>query len=237
MVSPVHHATLAKANKSGITVTGGHNDSAYTIIWAERNKRFLHSSATQGLADMLVLKLMTLEYPELVASYFPEEFVWNVAQKKKGHKIATLLASAAVLEDAFDLAIAELADEKKPKRAKAAGDDEEFEDEDPDEEFEDEDLDEETESEGKSVVKKKYKTIYRPHHATNGDDLVALIAEHVKEPGDDGRSVVSRKKLQSFAIANGCWDDRYAKLNTGLARMSVGNKLRAKVRKGHVIVW
>jgi hypothetical protein len=40
-----------------------------------------------------------------------------------------------------------------------------------------------------------------------------------------------------LAEANGVWNARYAKLNPGLARMTIGNKLRALVRRGTKLVW
>jgi hypothetical protein len=60
-------------------------------------------------------------------------------------------------------------------------------------------------------------------------DLGVRVSRHV---GAD------RDKLRTFAVANGCWDDRYGALpNQGLVHMSVVNRLRAKVRKGHTISW
>ena len=48
----------------------------------------------------------------------------------------------------------------------------------------------------------------------------------------------TRDKLAAFAKANGCWDDKYDKLpNPGLIRMNVLNRLRAKIRKGHKVIW
>jgi hypothetical protein len=44
-------------------------------------------------------------------------------------------------------------------------------------------------------------------------------------------------KLRRLAVDNGVWDERYAKLSNGLARMSIGNKLRALVRRGGKIKW
>jgi hypothetical protein len=45
-------------------------------------------------------------------------------------------------------------------------------------------------------------------------------------------------QLKAFAVANGCWDDKYGKLpNVGLVRMNVINRLRAKIRKGYEVKW
>jgi hypothetical protein len=53
--------------------------------------------------------------------------------------------------------------------------------------------------------------------------------------GADG--TIDAAKLQRLAVRNGVWNERYAKLSNGLARMSIGNKLRALVRRGNKIEW
>lgn len=61
------------------------------------------------------------------------------------------------------------------------------------------------------------------------DDLPLQIKE---------RFGLDAAKLKAFALANGCWDDKYAAMpNVGLQRMNVVNRLRAKVRKGHKVKW
>ena len=98
--------------------------------------------------------------------------------------------------------------------------------------------DEEGEEGGKSIVKRVYKTKYRPHHMTCGDELSGLISAHViDKDNEDGEPRVNRERLVRFAKLNGCWDERYVRLNVGQVRMNVGNRLRAKVRKGHEIIW
>lgn len=45
-------------------------------------------------------------------------------------------------------------------------------------------------------------------------------------------------KLRKLGEANGVWDDKYLKLpNPGLIRMNVGNRLRAKVKRGETVQW
>ena len=88
----------------------------------------------------------------------------------------------------------------------------------------------------RSIVPKKYKARYRPFHQTCGDDISTRLAEHVKVRTEDGIRV-DLEKLRRFADANGCWQDKYERLNPGQQRMNVGNRLRAKVAKGHVVVW
>lgn len=65
--------------------------------------------------------------------------------------------------------------------------------------------------------------------APTSDDIVDQIKSRI---GMDAA------KLKAFAVANGCWDDKYETLpNVGLRRMNVVNRLRAKVRKGYQVVW
>jgi len=84
----------------------------------------------------------------------------------------------------------------------------------------------------RSIVKRKYRKLYMPKNRSCGDEMAHLIAEHVKE--DD---VLNLDKLIRFAKANDCWIDSYRKLNPGQIRMNVGNRLRAKIRKGHDVIW
>lgn len=105
--------------------------------------------------------------------------------------------------------------------------------EDSDDEFEQEEGDE-----GRSVVKGKYKTRYRPFKQTCGDDLAQQVAKHVKVKDEDGKLRVDQDKLIRFAKANDVWDPAYRKLNVGMQRMNCVNRLRAKVRRdGHDVRW
>lgn len=91
-------------------------------------------------------------------------------------------------------------------------------------------------SEGRSVVKRTYKTRYKPFKSTCGDELAALVRRHLEVKTEDGLRI-DPVKLRTFAAANDCWQDRYDSLNVGMRRMNVVNRLRAKVKKGHDIVW
>lgn len=64
------------------------------------------------------------------------------------------------------------------------------------------------------------------------DDLGARVIEHTAPDGQ-----FDPARLRKFAEANGVWDDKYAALNNGLQRMTVVNRLRGKVGKGHKLVW
>lgn len=179
-------------------------------------------------------------------------------------KDGALLASAPAGNVALDRAVAKLNGSAEPKpgllsrifsrKSKTVATDEisdddgeedeadeaDAEDEDSEErqlEAEEVDEDEPESDEGASVVKRKYKTRYRPFKMTCGDELAKLISDHVSSEGDDGEVRIDRVKLRRFALANGVWDPKYAHLNIGMQRMNVANRLRAKVRKGHEIVW
>jgi hypothetical protein len=76
-------------------------------------------------------------------------------------------------------------------------------------------------------VKPAYKREHQP------DEL----GQHLSAATSDDKGRVDVEKLQKLAEQHGVWDPRYARLNPGLVRMSVGNRLRAKVRKGAEIVW
>jgi hypothetical protein len=82
----------------------------------------------------------------------------------------------------------------------------------------------------RSVVKAEYRERY--NDGSCGDDLAQRLRQHTA--GADGVDVA---KLRALAEANDVWDDRYANLNAGLQRMTIGNKLRALVRHGSKVKW
>lgn len=183
----------------------------------------------------------------------------NTAKKAKAHSIkldviegeivaskdGVMLAKGVMGNKVLDEAIAKLGPmmtapktkkapvAKKPAKAKAkkrrATDDE-------DQEEGDDEAEEETD---KSMIKRKYKTRYKPFKMTNGDDLNQLLAKHLKFKDEDGKMRVNVKTLVAFAKANDCWRAEYNKLNVGQKRLNVGNRLRAKLRKdkNYDIVW
>jgi hypothetical protein len=79
----------------------------------------------------------------------------------------------------------------------------------------------------RSVIKPDYKREHVP------DDFARQLSKAVAD--DKGR--VDRVKLRALAEANGVWNPAYDRLNPGHARMNVGNRLRAKARKGQAVVW
>lgn len=103
------------------------------------------------------------------------------------------------------------------------------------EETDDEPNDDE-EAPSRSIVKKSYKRAYRPFHQTCGDDFAGLLRQHLEIVTEEGKRI-DPDRLERFAKANDCWVPSYAQLNVGQRRMNVGNRLRAKVAKGHEVVW
>lgn len=174
-----------------------------------------------------------------------------IAAVKDGKVLASGTDAKEVLEQAIAKLVAEHPAYKKlaskPRRSREdeeEGDDEDEGEEDADdadveEETAESDEDEEGEGEegGKSVVKKKYKTKYKPFKMTCGDDLSQLISAHVKRKNDEGKMRIDPVILKKFAQANGVWDPNYANLNVGMRRMNIANRLRAKVKEGHEVVW
>lgn len=177
-----------------------------------------------------------------------------VASTKDGVKLAQGLMGNKVLDDAIVKlgapivkaraeAKAKVAKKPAPKKAKRKYTKEEQEeydlngDEDDrhpqDAEIEDGDEPEE----GRSMIKDKYKKVYKPFKMTNGDDLNQLLAQHLKYKDDDGKLRVNKAKLVAFAKANDCWVDDYKHLNVGQQRLNVGNRLRAKIKKNYKVVW
>lgn len=62
--------------------------------------------------------------------------------------------------------------------------------------------------------------------------------KHNSDDVADRMAGMSRSELKAFAVLNDVWNDKYDALpNPGLVRMNCGNRLRAKIRKGHEIKW
>lgn len=108
----------------------------------------------------------------------------------------------------------------------------------------DEDGEEGDDDEGRSIIKRVYKTRYKPFKMTCGDEMTKLIAgaicvrTKVLIGGKMKTKLrIDRDKLKALAKANDCWNSGYSKLNVGQQRMNVGNRMRARVRKGLEIRW
>lgn len=257
MVAPVHHATAKKAADLGFVFTGTDPKSAtYELHWPEFNRRLRGYDAKTLVEDMRALKMIVKEHKAIDDVTQGADFKFTIRKGKK-----TLVRGAERLNDAMidalDLIatgkVKEIADDQpapapvakpgKPAKAKPAkaakrrAEDDEDGEEEEDGEDAAEDEEEEEESEGKSVVKRKYKSKYRPFKMTCGDTLAREIKDFIMEKNEDGDFRQNVKKLRAFAVVNGVWDARYATLNPGMQRMNIGNRLRNLVRQGTDVVW
>lgn len=167
----------------------------------------------------------------------------DVVATKDGVQLASGLQGNKVLDEA----IAKLAPAKVVKPRKAVEPDDEAEEIEDDEALDEEPVEaEELTSEddsdadqSKSVVKAKYKALYKPHKDKCGDDLSKLLNAHVTvRNAETGDKHVSKDLLRRFAVANDVWVPRYGQLinrvgtwNSGMAVMNCGNRLRAKIRR------
>lgn len=80
-----------------------------------------------------------------------------------------------------------------------------------------------------SIVKKKYREAYKKNGFSCGDQLSEELKLYLIVPGQIG---ICLKRLRAVAEKNDCWRDTYAKLNAGQMRMTIGNRLRAKMEMG-----
>lgn len=100
-----------------------------------------------------------------------------------------------------------------------------------------EQIEDEEEKVSRSIVPAKYRQRYRPHDDRCGDELAERISDAICSPDEKGRMRVDEAKLAKLAEANGLDASKWAHLNPGHQRMCLGNRLRAKARKGVEIVW
>jgi hypothetical protein len=117
------------------------------------------------------------------------------------------------------------------------GDDGEDEEGDDGEEIAEEEVEEEEPGASGSVVKDKYRELYaqKGHPDNCGDDLAAQLAAILK-PGEEGLDI---DRLWALAQANGIEYTKYMTGNRGWegrARMSIGNVLRGRIRRGEEVV-
>jgi hypothetical protein len=59
----------------------------------------------------------------------------------------------------------------------------------------------------------------------------------VDELGAKVASIPLGAEFKKFAQANHVWNNKYDRLNPGLQRMNVVNRLRAEIKKGHQVKW
>lgn len=208
MITKPHHSLIKRAEKAGIAILGWDQSppaEAYTILWADRNKRFDTVDAKQGLEDMILWKMLTLEHTNLKVS-IDKVGLWTIKQGRK-----TLAEEFATLKEAWDAVCdGDTGETDSAPQTNGADDDT-----------------------SKSIVKRRYRDTYRSNDTshTNGDEIATQMREYLNVEGKDGVIRIDTAKLKRFAKANGCWQDSYANLNPGQQRMNVGNRLRRRIRK------
>lgn len=85
-----------------------------------------------------------------------------------------------------------------------------------------------------SIIKAKYRDRYKKTGYSCGDDIAYELRAYTVILVD-GRSRVSLGRLREVAVTNHIWRDSYAALNPGQQRMTIGNRLRAKLAEGERI--
>lgn len=229
MVARPHHATLAKAEKLGFEIHGEAHDETYTLVCAEHSFTLTGRLLPELVEDAKLARMLSIEYGFAVIQTVDG---WTL---KKGRKT---VGQGATLDEAWAKAQDALAPKVKakeqPKKARRAREDEESEEGD-EEEAEDE---ESEEGAGKSIVKRKYREAYKPFKATCGDDFQEKMRAHLTVKDEhDKKDRIDLDKLRALAECNEVWDDKYSRLNPGQQRMNIGNRLRARVKKGLEVVW
>lgn len=89
----------------------------------------------------------------------------------------------------------------------------------------------------RSIVRAKYRREYAKTHRSCWDDVAKEMRAYLFD--DEDGELLNHAKMRRFAMANGCWQDSYSRLNPGQQRMNIGNRLRAKMRKDaeFVVAW
>lgn len=223
-----HHATVKKAEKLGVVLSQPEGGDRILAHWAERNKKGFaaNSAGAPGLVeDMAKLRMITLEFPKIKVeqpNIKKDDYGWTISLR--GDEIG----SGVRLADAWDEALDVLEGGEEGEDGEDDADDLEAGEDDAEE------------GDGtKSVVKKKYKSRYRPFRMTCGDEISQLISAHVKYKDEaEGKMRIDRAKLVKFAKLNGVWDPKYQNMNVGMVRMNAANRLRGKIRRDkHEVIW
>jgi len=86
-----------------------------------------------------------------------------------------------------------------------------------------------------SIIKTKYRDKYKKNGDYScGDQMAEELRAYIQKV--DGNKVrICLVKLKEVAVANNVWKDRYAGLNPGQQRMTIGNLLRNKFAMGDEI--
>lgn len=83
-----------------------------------------------------------------------------------------------------------------------------------------------------SIIKKHYKDRYKKNgNYSCGDDLADELRAYI-EVRVGTRIAIDLKKLREVAEKNEVWNERYLGLNAGQQRMTIGNRLRSRMKQG-----
>lgn len=82
----------------------------------------------------------------------------------------------------------------------------------------------------KSIVPVRFKAKYAEHNDSNGDRVALALKTATTTKNADGRTAVDLEALAKIAADNGIDMAAYAKLNVGMKRMNVGNRLRGMLK-------
>lgn len=82
----------------------------------------------------------------------------------------------------------------------------------------------------KSIVPVRFKAKYAEHNDSNGDRVALALKAATTTKNKDGRDAVDLDALAKIAADNGIDMAAYSKLNVGMKRMNVGNRLRGMLK-------
>lgn len=88
----------------------------------------------------------------------------------------------------------------------------------------------------KSIVPVRFKAKYAEHNDSNGDRVALALKTATTTKNADGRTAVDLEALAKIAADNGIDMAAYAKLNVGMKRMNVGNRLRGMLKNEKPVV-
>jgi hypothetical protein len=203
-----HHNTLKKAKSYGIEMTVVENE-----IEARKDGVTLAS----GLAGNIVLDQAIAKLngglPGLKVKAVKSEKL-----AKPEPKPAKLVRSRKVQEEIEDM------DDGDPDEEDIEGRDHQEDGEEGDEG-------------GGSIVKRRFREKYAEHGGNNGDSLAMQLSSAINVVDKEGKSQLDVAKARKVGEANQAWNENWLNLNPGQIRMCLGNRLRAKIRKGETVKW
>lgn len=254
MTQTIHHATIKRAASLGLSITadraGRVTISGEIFPGVESEWWFPNTDATSVSTyakDMLQAvyqaRVYAKEYGLEIKQSALGGFTVHIpgGQHVKGTDLLDVLTRAVDKATARRNAEAAVRPAPKakaaPKKAAPVADEDESEDGEEVEEESYEEVEEEEVPESGSVVKDKYRERYREegHPDDCGDVVAGVMAKTLKASGE-----LDIDRLWKLAQANGIEYTKYMTGNRGWqgrARMSIGNVLRGRLRRGEGVNW